>query len=519
MKIVPPPDSWGAIPSRAEERVADLLRQVDMGEQTICLYSLHLPRHEYKRMSEIDFLIITADIALVIEVKGGRVARRDGLWTFTNRYGEGTTKREGPFEQARSAMFALEDTVRDRRPRALVPMGYLVITPDQDLPPDPEWDRAHHLGPTSMSVTGLEDGLRRATRFWQSERGPQPGAIRDLVGLLRPDFDVIPTMASRISGLEAEYVRLAERQYDLIAGAERNPRLLCLGGAGSGKTLLALETARRAAAGGSSVLLTCKSPGLAQMLEAALVDTNVVVRSFDDATGHPPSRVLVVDEGQDVMDLDGWVRLDSLVEGGLDNGTWRIFCDPNNQAAVDGSYDPEVLAGLQERAVTVDLPFNCRNTPPVVSQTQTLTGADLGVARAGAGPAVEYARCASGADAATQLDAHLKRLRREEIDLSTVAVVTLAHDYRDSAALSTRAYGRGSLMRYTGNPTQSLPDTAVLLTASEVKGLEFAHVCVIDVASITDAWTPRLYVAMTRPTVSLWLGLGPEAWQQASRAL
>ncbi len=53
---------------------------------------------------------------LVVEVKGGRLARRDGLWTFTNRYGETTSKREGPFEQARSAMFALRDALEKRIP-------------------------------------------------------------------------------------------------------------------------------------------------------------------------------------------------------------------------------------------------------------------------------------------------------------------------------------------------------------------------------------------------------------------
>lgn len=517
MRIVPPPEAWGHIDSNAERRVAELLGQVDLGEQALCLYSLHLPRHAYKRMSEIDFLVVTSDVALVIEVKGGRLARRQGLWTFTDRYGETHERREGPFDQARSAMFALERNVRERRPRAALPFGYVVATPDQQLPSDPEWDRVHHVGPNQMTVSGLEEALRAAIRFWRSPSGATPGAYRELVSMLRPDFDLVPTVASRARNLRAEYVQLAERQYDLIAGAERNDRLMCLGGAGSGKTLLAVETARRASASGASVLLTCRSPGLARMLEAALARTDVVVKPFEATAGLPPSDVLVVDEAQDLMDVDAYIRLDALVRGGLDGGVWRIFCDPNNQASVDGDFDSDVLAGLQARAVNVDLPFNCRNTSPVVHQTQELTGADLGVARVGEGPAVEYAKCATDSDAAAQLDAHLKRLRREEIDLATVAVVTARDDPEASAALQTRAYSRRDLMRYAGDPTAVTPGAARLMTAREIKGLEADHVCVIDVDDISGPWKPRLYVAMTRPTISLWLGLSTTAWQQAAR--
>lgn len=516
MRIIPPLEAWGAVTSAAERKVAQLLDQVSLDGPEICLYSLHLPRHAYKRMSEVDFLVLSPKAVIVVEVKGGRIARSGGRWTFTDRYGATNTKSEGPFDQARSAMFALEKTIRQRLSKVDIAMGYLVLTPDQDLGDDFEWSRVHHAGPRAMTVSGLERALRQAIDHWSTGTAT-PTGYTDLKRALRPDFDLVPTLASRAERLRAEYIELADRQYDLLASAERNPRILCSGGAGSGKTLLAVETATRCATDGRDVLLVCLSPALALYIASALRDTTVRVRQFADLDGEAPADVLIVDEGQDLMDLDSYVTLDQLVHGGFDSGTWRIFLDANNQAAVDGHFDHAVLDELEQRATLVDLPYNCRNTVPVVQQTQDVTGADLGVAKAGDGPSVEYVKAESRSGLATQLDAHLRRLRRDEVDLSTVAVVSLATDIAESGAHGTKHMRDGLLRPFAGDPTARTPQVATLMSAAEVKGLEYEHVCVIDVGQVTPAtWRSKLYVAMTRPTISLWVALDPLAWTQIS---
>lgn len=55
------------------------------------------------------------------------------------------------------------------------------------------------------------------------------------------------------------------------------------------------------------------------------------------------------------------------------------------------------------------------------------------------------------------------------------------------------------------------------MTVAEVKGLEAEHVCVIDVADILSTRNrAHMYVAMTRPRISLWIALDTHAWNQAS---
>jgi hypothetical protein len=104
MKTVPPEilDPKSA----AEQRLYKMIRQIRFGEGDIALHSLNLAIHDYKKWSEADFVLITRLGLLLIEVKGGRVACRDGIWEFTNRFGEKTRKHESPASQAKSAFFS-----------------------------------------------------------------------------------------------------------------------------------------------------------------------------------------------------------------------------------------------------------------------------------------------------------------------------------------------------------------------------------------------------------------------------
>jgi hypothetical protein len=369
-----------------------------------------------------------------------------------------------------------------------------------------------------MSVTNMTRALRRSRDHWLGKQSARPdsGAYKEIIRHLRPDFDRVPSFAARVAGLETEYLRLADRQYELLLAVEKNPRVACTGGAGSGKTLLAIETARRAAAAGDRVLVTCRSRALASRIQQALSDSSAVCRPFDPTLQGEPFDVVVVDEAQDLMDLQSMAHLDALVTGGLQSGRWRIFCDVNNQANVDGNFDHSVFDEVTAGATMVELPFNCRNTAVVVHQTQMVTGADIGIARAGEGPPVEYRECPDALAAARMLDARLKELRQTEVPAEDVVVVTMKGHTSESAALLTKSYRAGRLV--DGDKATTSPGTSQLVTAADIKGLEAPHVCVIDVEETREAIPrARLYVAMTRPRISLWVALSSQAWRQLAQ--
>ncbi|MFX5562792.1 DNA/RNA helicase domain-containing protein, partial [Acinetobacter baumannii] len=76
----------------------------------------------------------------------------------------------------------------------------------------------------------------------------------------------------------------------------RNQRILVLGGAGTGKSVVLAEAAKQEAAAGRSVLVTFRSPGLRTFFEPRLAGRAIEVREFDSID--PASRfdVLLVDE-------------------------------------------------------------------------------------------------------------------------------------------------------------------------------------------------------------------------------
>ena len=107
--------------SNAEHRVFDSLMN-DTDQRTrdwIVLHSLGVSQHHYretpekpgKRYAEIDFIIITNYCVVALEVKGGQVSCTEGVWRFTDRYGQTSVKHEGPYKQVSDAMFSLQTLV------------------------------------------------------------------------------------------------------------------------------------------------------------------------------------------------------------------------------------------------------------------------------------------------------------------------------------------------------------------------------------------------------------------------
>src|SRR4051794_13597759 len=89
-------------PSAAELRIYEKIR-TETGREWFALHSLGLANHHRKPWAEIDFVLIGPHGVFCLEVKGGRLARHDGLWHFTDRNESTNSKREGPFEQVGGA--------------------------------------------------------------------------------------------------------------------------------------------------------------------------------------------------------------------------------------------------------------------------------------------------------------------------------------------------------------------------------------------------------------------------------
>jgi hypothetical protein len=488
------PDTPHGTHSLAEKRVFDRLRAAFAGGDYTAYHSLNLTRHAYKRFGEIDFLVCGPEGLFVLEVKGGGVSCQRGYWRYANRYGEVAESAEGPFKQAQSALHGLLAKLRESLPEPVLAqfaIGYGVIFPDCVWPTaGAEWEP--WMLADARACHDLEGWLRRLFVGWRNRdschRHPDAEALAALRARLRPEFEAAVPLYIQMQGIEERIATLTEDQMALVDVVAANPRAMCSGGAGTGKTFLAMELARRWTAEGMKVALACRSPWLKSYLETHCALGGLTVALTDGL--HTACRrlglshfdALIIDEGQDVLDQASLERMDASVKGGLAGGRWCFFYDLNNQAGFFGVPDPVAIERLSAAyPAHVPLRTNCRNTRVILESVRSALGADMGVRGAGDGPQVRERRAFHRAEAARWL--------AEEIDALTgpggmaPGGITLLSPYRfvDSCAAELPERLRRDILVLDQYSLRNFPTGKTSFSEiGSFKGLENEAVIVLD---------------------------------------
>ena len=456
-------------------------------------------------------MVIGPSAVIVIEVKGGRVARREGHWVYEDRHGNKFESAEGPFVQAEGAMHALRHRLIDLGARSDlhgIAFGYLVITPDCAITTTSvEWEAPVHLDERSMrGRSDLRLALDRAVTHWRSVLAMRDDAVGSsdqverLVGLCRPDFEGVESLGANIASVNAEVIRLSEQQFRVLDLVERWDRLIVEGPAGSGKTLLAAEAARRWAESDERVLVTVQSPVLAAWLADRVGErVDVVPHRALDAFRETVD-VLICDEAQDIMSERYLETLDRLLVAGLESGKWQFFLDPVGQRGVLGEFDPEVYAVVRSWAdgVPLVLSENVRNTAAVVAETVLMTGLPSGrVVVQGEGRLlVDFVE--SPEQEARAVRERVRESRAGGILDGQITLLTPSGDARLLEHLP-RDF-RGEISRVGISAALSWPLRSVSMASiADFKGMENDVVIVADLWDIEpEESVALLYTAMTR---------------------
>lgn len=219
---------------------------------------------------EIDFVVAIEGAGIVcVEVKGGEVTHNGQVWL--QRLHSGQIKTIDPVRQVRQGRYALRDFI-ERDPRwtqGRVRWNHVVVLPNSQFAPDfaladcPRW-----------MVIDRDDfpsvvALIRDIAHQQEEELPLLTAkgideLRTaLGGRGLPQRDVV---ARALENEDAADI-LTDRQAVILDAIQLLTRVEIRGGAGSGKTFMAIEQARRLANRGQRVALLCYSHGLASYLK------------------------------------------------------------------------------------------------------------------------------------------------------------------------------------------------------------------------------------------------------------
>lgn len=547
-RMIPPvisPDTR----SPGEREIFQRLRDDPDTHDWIVLHSLDVAAHRRQVVGEIDFVvIIPGKGVLCLEVKAhSHIKCEDGLWYF----GAATTpETRSPFKQAAEAMHSIRQRLTARHPEfGRIVFWTAAIFPYVDFTAtSEEWHRwqvidrrAFRSRPIAALLLGVMNSAReflrtRPTAAWFDPASPEPLPPRceAIADALRPDFEFFESPKARAGRREEELKRYTLEQTRALDAMEANPRVIFNGPAGTGKTLLAIEAARRARAARRRTLLICFNRFLGQWLTEQTADLQPEVTT---GTLHgrmvplwpgpiPPSPPrtfwetdlplqaaltllergnvgqfdeLIVDEAQDIL-REGYLDfLDQLLWGGLAAGRWRIFGDFEKQAIFASANVSlaEFQATRGGQAPIYSLRDNCRNTPRIAALVHLLGGLSP-----------DYSRVLRP-DNGVEPELHRYRDSEHQYQLLAQALRDLVADGfagREIVVLSTRADSACAAGLATPpwndrlRPFDAAGRDHIRYTSiHSYKGLEAPAIVVTDIEGIGDPETMALfYVAITR---------------------
>jgi hypothetical protein len=481
---------------------------------------------------ETDFVLTHPDMGiLVAELKGGVIGFNAPHRTYTSTDRNGITHTiTSPFAQASWGVRNLKGKMAELGHRDL-PIFRSVIFPHCDRATThlSMEDSPHMI----LGQNDLPEIANRLSAIFRAQwQGTLPGVTRfaqkALHDLLCRSTTLANPLKSQLAAGDAQIQALTNTQIDLFSRLKGTRRMAVTGGAGSGKTYVAVHRARELASQGMRTLLLCNSEPLAQWMKSlAAGQTNLEVHSAKDlAHAYAPSTLdtreydhegaavalweaceegkgpaydaVLIDEGQDFSKT--WYDALEACLGDRTTGIFYVFHDSNNQVLrLDGSAVPDSLLNFQ-------LEENIRNSQNICEKlTPFYAGTVNLLPRGPAGSKTDVVRYTDASEMRALVSSSLRQLIQiQRIDPRDIAVLTVRPTIGHSCLVGNALLHGYTLVRDAALVSKN---TVLISTVDDFKGLERLAVLVVDIdeqVPIVDKLRhATFYVAFSRAKMLL----------------
>ncbi|NLD47700.1 MAG: hypothetical protein GX660_10940 [Clostridiaceae bacterium] len=549
------------IKSNAERRIFEWFRDDPITEDWIVLHSLGISNHNKVIHGETDFFVLAPYIGMfALEVKGGRVRRSDGVWSFTDKYGNIATKERGPFDQAWDGIYSIIASLKNKYDSSHQHLndifyGIGVMFPDIEYETvgcdEEQWqvfdcNDANHVG---NFIKRLFDATKKK---WEDlyhvslpyKKLPTIDDVAYIVSLLRGDFDKAVSISVQMKYAEEELVELTKEQYRCLDQLDDNPRCLIQGAAGTGKTLLAIEEAKKTAASGQRVALFCFNNFLGDWMRRYFEDVPSNLQPAYVGTFHsyminlakcegirlnfpeseenynaffredvPVSALMalvrngadkfdkiIIDEAQDLISPLYIDVMDACLRKGFVRGKWTMLGDFSMQAIYAGEKTGDQMKEMIEDRtsfIRFKLTINCRNTKPICDEIETVTGfeAPSDIWTKVEGPPVNYITYKDAEDERTKLESIIDSLVENRVAQKKITILSPVK--RENSVVSL--IEKYEIKNYRAFSTNII----TFSTIQGFKGLENAVIILTDISSYEDI--KLMYVAFSRARTGLYV--------------
>jgi hypothetical protein len=526
-----------AFATSSEREVWERLRD-QLGPDCVLLSGVRITDQDKDHEADIVVLMPGAGI-LVLEVKGGSVWHDAGGWWIKRG---GRTDRIHPVDQARDTKHALRQYVEsDPRwgGRGHVAWSHGVVTLYSDFGDDfavpelPRWALHDRAEQEKLGERVRDNGWGLAHHHPLPDHDDVELVVEILAGRHHTAYDLNAEAAERASTAD----RLTEEQAVVLGVTRLLNRVEVRGGAGSGKTVLALQQARELSRGRAGerpaqrVALICYSIGLAEQLKRKVAEwprqqRPAFVGTFEDfgrqwgapsgsrtdgefwerelprimaglAAALPPGKrydSVIVDEAQDFAD-EWWPAVLASLRDEEEGGVY-VYSDENQRIFARFGRPPV-------RLVPLVLDHNLRNTRQIHQAFGPLAPSRM-YARGGDGPAVSFVPTTTDG-ALEAADDAVDRLLDEGWAPRNVCLLTTGHRHPVQQE-QTERHGQLGYWRQFWEGEDVFYGHVL-----GCKGLERpAVVLCVNEAGQRDRARERLYVGMSRATDQLVVVGDPE---------
>jgi hypothetical protein len=518
------------------------------------------------RNGETDFIIFDPNCGfIVVEVKGGGVRYDPNTSTWYSIGSRGTFPlSESPFIQAlREKNATLEQIKRQGRWNNLgigfISCGYGVFFPDVD-----DVSSLLELPEARPEIVGKMQDLADLSRwhncvvnFWNRNSPPFTKLGKVGMGFIEDLFckprEIQPLLSTRIADVESIRIKLTDEQSNRLRLLGRRKRAAICGGAGTGKTILAVEKAKRLADEGLKTLLLCYNELLGEKfrdLQEEIDNLTAInfhkfcnqrINASKNKSGTDPLKeaereypgadlykvlfpyalwlanddfqeekfdAVIVDEGQDFC-LDFWEPILDLLKD-EENSYLYIFFDSNQMI-----YQKDHKFPIGEEPYT--LTKNCRNTLRIHNACyQYYRGEPTDPPIENIGIPIQQIIASNLQKQSQALTRHVVKLLHNEDITADQIVVLIADNYYKQHYYNELKKLQNQLPRgiQWGIEALGCPSTIKIDTVQRYKGLEASVVFLWGIDELApDSDRETIYVALSRPKDLLIL-VGKEGTQE-----
>lgn len=508
--------------SYGEEQIFESLKMLD--DTWTVFHSINWQKRNINgkiSWGEADFVIMNKNYGiLVVEVKSGGISFKDGEWYQTRLDNNKMNRMKNPFSQANRSKYKFRELFENRfgfSEKIFVEkiVWFPSITNNEldNIVLPQEYDKRLIL--TSNSLLTPEKSIIGAYNYYNSTKFNQisDSAYKEIFNLMLPEFNLIPDLSSKYDEINYRFNQLTKEQEKILNFIEFQNSIAIEGGAGTGKTFVALEYARRASNNGK-VLFLCFNKYLNDFLNSKYSYNNVeyfniygfIAKHIDVSTITDNNilkelkkvdikkigyKTIIIDEAQDY----DFAVLKYLRDFAVDNGyNFVIFYDKNQQVIKSNFSDI-----IRDFDCKLTLKNNCRNTIKIQSTVNSVFNLPLNYycySIEGIMPIMYYS---DNKDLIiSSMESEVDKLIENGLSINDITILTLLTE-NESIMKDTFNLGKYEVSN------RKEKDKLFFTTSRKFKGLESDAVIIVDfdIKNTSEDFIRNFYVSTSRARINL----------------